>query len=158
MIAARQRADERFGAPPDWDIGKPVPGRHPDLLRQFVGAIHRTATVGPGDDQGAWHRVPRLLDRLDVKALPLPSQCTRFHLARSHQTIDERTVAENADDDGRSARVRRIAQALGVTSTHALQVAGETLGDPPHRWVGHDVPHDRHGPPRFDQSKLARTD
>ena len=118
-------------------IRPPVPGRHADRARQFIGAIGGAAPVAADDQQRAGHAGRRPLDRQDQETLPRALQLRDIDPLVRHQPVDRFIMAQRADPYLRCAALGRagdpaniLLQILGGDSYHG--VFGR-VGDDPRR-------------------------
>jgi hypothetical protein len=121
-------------------VGPPVPGRDADLLRDRVQPVDRAAFVAAGHDERAGDARQRIAHGLHEISFPLATHCLGVDLPRARQPVDERTLAERADDDHvgparhacrgvdqdrlHARDARDVALQVGHRAAHALEFSG----------------------------------
>ena len=128
-------------------IGPPIPGRHADLLGDFVQTVDRTPLVATDDHQGPGDAGQRLVDRGDRERLPFPGEAGGRHLARPHQPINQQAMAQRAGDDDRLAAGRLACDQHGEHTAHAFDVRTQVRRGALHAGVIRRVDEHRRGPP-----------
>ena len=133
--------------PDDGHVRPPIPGRYADHPRQIIGAVDRAALVAADDHQrlrDAWQRVG---DRLDDERLPCAANARDVELAAGDHRVDQRAMADRADQNDPLGQPRAVADDLRRRSRHATDIGGKIArGAADSRQIvridehGHDAP------------------
>ncbi len=107
----------------DGHIRPPVPGRHADLLRNFVDAVDGAALVAAGDDQRAIHAGQGLARRWRSRRPPTcRGRPLTSSLPRAIEVIDQRAAADGAGQDDGGAASGRCGRQRRLHAGHAFDV------------------------------------
>ena len=110
------------------DVRPPMPRRHADRARQFVGAECGAAAVAADDHQRRGDAGGGAIDRGDHEAFPRAAQLADVEQAAPREAVDRGVAAERAEPDLRTVAGRR--------ARHAGEIGREVGGgDPYHRMV-----------------------
>ena len=127
----------------DGHVGPPIPGRHADHPRQVVRAIDRTTLVATDDHQRLDDARQRVGDRLDDERFPCAADAGDVEFAAGDQPVDQRAMADRADQDDPRGQVRAVADNLCRGAGHATDIGGQIARGPPD--AGQIVRIDEHG-------------
>ena len=108
-------------------IGPPVPRRDTDCLRQLKNAECRTAPVATNDHQTHLNVRHWTRNRHDHETLPKSAQLLDVEFAAMNERINERTLAERANDYRVSEKMRCITRQRRLFAGYELDIFSKVL-------------------------------